>query len=405
MTTGPLTGIRVVEVADWVMVPSSAALLADWGADVIKVETPNGDAMRGFLGSSRDDAVDMTAIQFEQLNRGKRSIVADLGTPQGQTVLNALVRSADVVVTSLLPATRERFGLASEALRAVNPSVIVASSSGTGPDGPEAGQGGYDYSTFWARSGLAHSFHHPDLEYPIGVGGGLGDLISGMALAGAIAAAVAQRDRTGHASTVDVSLLGAGIWLTAFDVLAALHGVRKRRVAVQPHDEPLLALVNYYRTADDRFIVLTIPNPERAWPDLCRRIVLPHLITDARFADDHARANHRAELVAVLDAAFGAHPADEWRRRFDGSTFVWSIAQNPTEVAVDPQVRANGMIASVDDLGDSTHRLPELVSSYARFDGSRPVLRRAPRIGENSSDILRELGLSTVDGPLCNQVI
>ena len=393
--TGPLEGIRIIEVADWIMVPSACALLCDWGAEVIKVETSAGDPMRGFLQVGGTEGIDMTVIQFEQLNRGKKSVVADLREASGRERLHALAASADVVVTSLLPATRERFGMDVGTLRAVQPSIIVASSSGTGLEGPEAARGGFDYATFWARSGLAHSYHHPDLEYPVGVGGGMGDLISGVALAGAVSTAIAQRAMTGTAPTVDVSLLGTGLWLTAFDVLAAKHGVRKRLLATQAHHEPLLPLVNYYRTADGRFIVITIPKVAAAWSELCHRIGRPELATDSRFDTDRAQSKHRGELVTLLDAAFAEQTVDAWRQKLEGAGFVWSVAQRPIEVADDPQVLANGMVRAVEVTGDSKPRLPELVASYATFGRLKPALRPSPSLGEHTQQVLASLGVET----------
>ena len=208
-----LAGIRVVEVAAWTFVPISGAVLAEWGADVIKIEHPqSGDPQRGLVSSGLVPGAGGVNFMFEIPNRGKRSVALDLSTDGGRELLYKLVETADVFVTNYLPDVRARLGIDVDDIRARNPNVIYVRGSGQGAHGPEAGRGGFDGATFWARSGCAMAFKDPKAEWPVDQRPAFGDVLGGLTIAGGIAAAIARRERTGEPSVVDVSLLGMGLW-------------------------------------------------------------------------------------------------------------------------------------------------------------------------------------------------
>ncbi|UDY35033.1 CaiB/BaiF CoA transferase family protein [Dermatobacter hominis] len=386
----PLEGIRVVEVASWMFVPSAGSVLVDWGADVIKVEHPEtGDPQRGLITSGLlpggEGAVN---FMIEQPNRGKRSIGVDLATPEGHEVLMRLVATADVFVTNYLPHVREKLRIDTDDVRAANPGIVIARGSGAGPLGPEADRGGYDGASFWARGGVGVSMPDRDGWPPGQPTPAFGDVMGGLAVAGAIAAALVKRERTGEPSVVDVSLLATAMWQVSPMVVASkLFGFSKipqgdRTKSPNPG-------VGTYRTADDRFIALILLQSDKHWADLVERLGDPDLATDPRFSDSAARAQNGPECIARLDAAFGSRPLAHWKEvlaDFDG---VWSPFQTLDELYDDPQVQANGYLPTM-TAGNGQE--VQLVASPALFDEQPIQVERAPEHGEHTELLLMELG-------------
>ena len=334
--TKPLAGIRVVEVAQWVFVPGATAMLADWGADVIKVEHPvYGDAVRGLNQKNRPNHP-ASSHNTQHSNRNKRSIGIDLHKEAGHDTLMRIVETADVFVTNFLPDARRRLRIDVDDVRASNPSIIYARGSGVGPRGNEVESGGYDYATFWGRAGVGNAFHNPSLPYPVAGNASFGDLISSPVLAAGISAAIVKRLQTGEPSVVDVSLLGVGAWVIAGDIVTTALGRPQPSVALAPHDQPANPMVNIYRTKDDRFMTVVSLQSDRSWPDFCARIGRPDLPDDPRFADAEQRARYRSECVAEIDQQFAKRTLDEWRSAFAGADFVWEPMQTPDEVGRDP---------------------------------------------------------------------
>jgi crotonobetainyl-CoA:carnitine CoA-transferase CaiB-like acyl-CoA transferase len=383
-----LSGVKVVEVAAWLFGPSCGAILADWGADVVKIEptTNGGDPYRGFFHSG---PVNPT---IELANRGKRSVALDLSTPLGREALLRLVADADVFVTSYLPNTRTRLRIDLEDVRAANPSIIYVRASGYGPRGADAETPGYDAAAAWARAGFAEYLTPPEAPDPIPPPGGIGDCVGGLTAAGAIAAALFKRERTGAPSVVDASLLGSAVWMNATILMThanpgpdgpVMH--RRDRYATRN------PLSNNYRTVDGRWIALVVIQPDPHWRSFCEHIGRPDLVDDQRFVNFHARMTHARELVELLDAEFAMRTLDEWRERLDGFTGVWDVNQSPEEVVDDPQVLANGYITPGQDPGP-----PVLaVASPAQFDG-RPLgpVPRAPEHGQHTEEVLLACGYS-----------
>lgn len=397
----PLQGTRVLEVAMWSFVPSAGVALAEWGADVVKIEAPEGgDKLRGLVVSGVASA-DGLAFMFEVNNRGKRSVAIDLRHPDGRELVLQLAEQSDVFLTSLLPSARARLGLDVDHVRARNPRLVYAIGSGAGREGPEADRGGYDLASYWARTGLAEAVRGDADGYPPNLPvAGFGDVSTGLVLAGGVAAALVARERTGEGCVVDASLLGNGLWaaqteVTATDLLGSDRFFKRER---EEGTNPINAA---YRTADGRHVQLVMLEADRLWPDLCRRIGRPDLVDDPRFATMASRREHAEACRAELDAVFAAHPLDHWCEALDGAEGVWTPVRTAREAAGDAQARANGYVAPATSAGGATY---VSVSTPLRFDGDLPEPAPAPEHGAHTDDVLTELLGLTTDELLAHKV-
>jgi crotonobetainyl-CoA:carnitine CoA-transferase CaiB-like acyl-CoA transferase len=390
----PMDGVRVLEVAQFTFVPAAGAVLADWGADVIKVEhAETGDAQRGLsalmgmpVGSGS------FAPLMEHPNRGKRSIGLALEQPEALDVLHELIRTSDVFLTNFLPRARRRLGIELEDVRKINPGIIYVRGSGFGATGPDSEKGGYDSTAFWARAGSALGTTPVDYDgLCVMPAGAYGDSLGGMTIAGGIASALFARERTGEPSVIDVSLLGVGAWANALSVgFALLEGGPPERRA-PGNSARTNPLVGNYRTADDRWLVLAMLQPGRYWPEFCRHIGREDLITDERFATTEALMGNAPVAADIVQDVLATRPLAEWVARFAGMEGQWAVAQDPWEVGQDPAVRANGLIAEVID-SEGTPR--ELVANPVQFDEKPAQITRAPQFAEHTDEILRALGKS-----------
>ncbi|MFC9641412.1 CaiB/BaiF CoA transferase family protein [Streptomyces mirabilis] len=383
----PLEGIRVLEVAMYGFVPSAGAVLADWGADVIKVEhAVTGDPQRGLRQTGTLRVEGDPNPNVEHANRGKRSLGLDMTRPEGKEVLYDLARRSDVFLTSFLPGHRRRFGIDVDDIRAVNPRIIYARGSALGPRGPESEKGGYDMTAFWARGGSAASITPPGVEGMINPMPAYGDTISGTNLAGGIAAALLQRERTGEPSVVDVSLLGSGVWANGHATAVSLH-LDKPWVAPMPgaHGSPNNPLSGVYATADGRYLAFVMLQPGKFWADVCHHIDHPELADDPRFATAELLAAHTEEAVKILRAALAGRTLAEWTERFATLAGPWAPVQDTLRVGADVQIRANEYLLRVGEL--------DLAASPVQFDTTAPSLGPAPEFAAQTEEILMELGL------------
>ena len=388
MTYDLLDGVTVVELAMYAFAPSCGAVLADWGADVVKVVPPTvADPMKGTPVAALPAKDVGLAFMWEILNRGKRCVGLDIATAEGRTILLELIDRADVFITNLLPGARRRFGIDPEDLRARNQKLIYARATGHGDRGPEREQGGFDTTDFWARTGIGHAASLVSDEFVPLVAPALGDLTSGTFLAGGIAAALYRRERTGRGAVVDVSLLSSGVWVLSPGVVASqLYGVDtipRFRHADAPN--PMVAV---YTTRDRRLIYLSGVQTEGHFENFCTAIERPDLLDDPRFATSEKRLAHARDCVAVLDEIFAERDLTEWARLLSHLATPWTVIQTAAEAAVDRQVIANNMVTEVDGPAGPY----PLVASPAQFDDIAPSLESAPDHGEHTEQVLLELG-------------
>jgi crotonobetainyl-CoA:carnitine CoA-transferase CaiB-like acyl-CoA transferase len=380
-------GIRVVELAQWVFVPVAGALLADWGADVIRVERPDGDPYRGLATQGIGTDSGGVNLSMALANRSKRSVALDLRTDEGRRLLDRLLETADVFLTNFRPAVLRRYGIDPEELTRRLPRLVYARGHGFGVRGTGADRPGYDSSAFWAQGGLAHVLTPPDRDHPIGQRGAIGDRNGAMALAFGIATALLRRERTGRGSVVDVSLLATAMWTLSSDVLAALAGGRPR--AVSGRGGSVNPLVGAYRTKDGRHVQLVFLQSDRYWADFCRLIGRLDLAEDPRFADLRARAENLEACVAELEAEFAVRTLDEWKDLLARIDAPWAPVQTVEELLSDPQVLANDYIGEVELEDGQSYSLPNVP---VQFDERPAVLGRAPEHGEHTETVMLELG-------------
>jgi crotonobetainyl-CoA:carnitine CoA-transferase CaiB-like acyl-CoA transferase len=383
-----LQGIRLIEVADWGFVPSTATVLGDWGADVIKVEHPlRGDPMRGLVTSGLVPGARGVNFFVEHLSRNKRSIGIDLNQPAGREILYRLVRTADIFLTNFLPEARRRLAITYDDLRALNPRLIYAKGHGQGQKGPDATRGGYDGCSFWARGGVADRLTRPGQPL-VQQRPAFGDFTGGMFLAGGIAGALYHRERTGAGLEVDVSLLGTAVWVMSPDIVAAMtYGFELPQSGAGGTPNPL---VNTYWSSDRKGIVLMMLQAERFWPIFSRAVGREDILRDPRFDSADKRQREAAALVAELGAMFAAKTRAEWAALLDASECIWAPLQSPAEIAHDPQVVANGYVMGFDH---PTHGAFRVAASPVQFDNQAPAVRRAAvELGADTEAVLLELG-------------
>ncbi|MBA2609524.1 MAG: CoA transferase [Actinobacteria bacterium] len=388
--SGPLDGIRVIEVASWMFIPSGGSVLIDWGAEVLKIEHPEtGDPQRGLMTSGIMPG-GAAAINFmiEQPNRGKKSIAIDITHADGHEALMKLVETADVFLTNYLPPIRRKLKIDTDDVRARNPNIIIARGSGQGPKGPDAEKGGFDGAAFWARGGVGMTVPQGKDGWPSGQPTpAFGDVMGGMATAGGIAAALVKRERTGEPSIVDVSLLATALWqISPMVLMNKLYGME--RLTSGERGVPGNPGVGNYRTKDGRFVAMMLLQGDRFWADWVTRLGKPELVDDPRFADAAARAENAAECQKILDEAYENFTLDELKVAFEGFDGVWSPFQTLAELYEDPQVIANGYLPTADINGTPF----QMVASPAQFDETAVEVERAPEHGEHTEMQLLEVG-------------
>jgi crotonobetainyl-CoA:carnitine CoA-transferase CaiB-like acyl-CoA transferase len=391
----PMKGVRVLEVAQFTFVPSAGGILADWGAEVIKVEHPvTGDAQRGLvkvLGHSTRTPGSSFAPIMDAPNRGKRSVGLALDNAESRPLLEQLIAQSDVFLTNYLPRTRRKLHIDVDDIRGVNPDIIYVAGSGFGMDGPDRDQGAYDATAFWARGGSADGVTPADAESVAFMpAGAYGDNIGGITIAGAVAAALYGRRISGEPSVIDVSLLAVGAWTTQYTVnTALLHGKRSPKVEKKTA-APGNPLTGNYRTADGRFLQLSMLQPARYWPEFCRLMGIDQAADDPRFGSLESMATNSDAATAMVRAAIGSRPLSECVALLRQSTGQWAVVQDAWDVGNDEALIANGRIIEVLDAEGNTQRL---VANPVKFDDAPLALTRAPQFAEHTDEVLRELGV------------
>jgi crotonobetainyl-CoA:carnitine CoA-transferase CaiB-like acyl-CoA transferase len=385
-----LSGIRVVELAAWTFVPAAGAVLADWGADVIKIEHPEtGDPQRGLISSGIVTAAGGVNHFIEQPNRGKRSMGLDTSTPEGLELLMKLLETADVFVTNLLPDSRQRMGIDVEQVRARNPKIIYARGHGYGTKGDLASQGGFDLAAYWARGGIGEAYAAGDGSYPPIQRPAFGDVYGGLSIAAGIVGALFKRERTGTPSVVDVSLLNAAIWQLGPDIVGS--GITGQDIPKFNLDEMPNPVASIYKTRDDRFIAFVLLQADRFWADFCNRLGRPELVSDERFANAMVRFENRKDCIAELRNSFAAEDLSHWEKAFAGFDGVWDVMRTAREIHDDPQAQLNGYLPRTTDANGTEFAL---AASPVQFDETPLSLSCAPGHGEHTDTLLAELGYS-----------
>jgi crotonobetainyl-CoA:carnitine CoA-transferase CaiB-like acyl-CoA transferase len=388
--TAILEGVRILEVAEHTFVPASSALLADWGAEVIKIEhVERGDAMRGLASTGVVSLGGDVHALLEHSNRGKRSFGLDLTSDDGLEILYKLAAVSDIFLTNKLPGVRTKLNIGVEEMRRANPRIIYVRGTGYGERGPDANKGSYDTLAFWHRTGAADAVSRNDDGDVIGMPGpAYGDSIGAMTIAGGMMGALYHRERTGDPSVVDVSLLGAGMWaLGATIALSRLTNAPWRPAGHdRAHQNPL---VRTYVTLDDRHLSICCLQAAHYWPEFCGIIGRPDLAVDPRFADMASLLEHGREAAEVIAALIAEQPLSVWRRTFEPFTGQWTVVQNSVEVGEDPQAVANGYLQDCITAGGIPF---QLVAAPIQFDEEPPTPRRAPEFNEDGDSILESLG-------------
>ena len=395
MTHLPMSGVRVLEVAQFTYVPSAGAVLADWGADVIKVEHAfTGDAQRGMVGIGPAGYVEGSfSPLMDHPNRGKRSVGLALEHPAALEVLYRMAQQSDVFLTNFLPAARVRLRIDVDDIRAVNPSIIYARGSAHGHRGPDAERGGFDAATYWARGGSADGVTPPSIGKPLNMPApAYGDTLGGLTLAGGISAALFARANTGESSVVDVSLLSMGAYATALSLDISMMSNEPWEWPPQTEPgAPINPVAGYFETSDGRWIYLALLQAGRYWADFCRHIDRPDLIDDERFNTAEKIIANAPEGGRIVRDEIIKRTFAEWIERFATLEGQWTIVQDSVQVAHDEQLRALGYFAPVTDVEGNAR---ELMTSPVQFDDTAATTTRGPQFAEHTDDILREAGLT-----------
>ncbi len=389
--TKVMQGVRVLEVAEHTFVPAASALLADCGAEVIKIEhVERGDAMRGLASSGIAVMGTTVHVLLEHSNRGKQSLGLDLTSEDGLDILYRLVASCDVFLTNKLPSVRTKLHVDVDDIRAHNPNIIYVRGTGQGERGPDADKGSYDSLAYWSRTGIAMGMKQATYDYvPAPPAPAFGDSIGAMTIAGGIMGALFHRERTGEATTVDVSLLGVGIW--SMGAAMALSLQHQMPWAPPPAGSNTgNPLVSTYATKDGRYISLACLQAGKYWAEACELLGCSELATDERFASAEAIRANAAVASELVAAAFTQHTVAEWRERLAGFSGQWTVVQDTLEAAVDPQSVANGYVVDC-TTADGTPF--QLAAAPVQFGGEAPQPGRAPEFNEHGDAVLTELGL------------
>lgn len=391
--TQVMKGVRVLEVAQFTFVPAAGAVLADWGADVIKVEHPvRGDTQRGFINMGGIPVEPNRNPLIEHPNRGKRSVGIDVSKPEGQAVLYELAKTADVFLTNYLPSVRQKNKFDVEHIRAVNPNIIYARGSAYGDKGPERDVGGFDGTAFWSRSGIAYCMTPPELEGPLSQGMmAFGDSIGGMTIAGGISAALFHRERTGEAVEMDVSLLSTAWWASGANITQLLEtGQTTRNSMPTSGGAARNPLMGNFRTSDGGTINLCMVSPTGLIKDAFEHFGLPEAANDPRFADVKSLIENSKAASDLIVEAFAKKPFEYWRQHLKTMRGQWAPIQSLKDLTTDEQALANDMLVELESDDGKPYKV---VRNPVQFDHEALKTTRAPQASEHTEMVLMEAGI------------
>ncbi len=390
-----MQGVRVLEVAQFTFVPAAGAILADWGADVIKVEDPvRGDTQRGFLNMGGIQLDPERHTMIEHPNRGKRSVGIDIGTPEGQELIYELAKTADVFLTNLLPRVRQKNKIDIEHIRAANPNIIYVRGTAWGNKGPERESGGFDGTAFWSRSGIAIAMTPEELPGPLTQGiPAFGDSIGGMFIAGGISSALFHRERTGEATELDISLMSAAAWASGTVIAqVAETGVLGRNPMPGTGGAARNPFMGNYQASDGGTINLCTISPTGHIRSLFEHVGVPEAADDPRFSEPTALFENAGAASDILVKAFAAQPFEYWRQHLKTYSGQWAPIQSFRDFLTDEQAIANDTFIEVEG-GDASGRPLKLVRGPVQFNGEALETTRAPQASEHTELVLMELGL------------
>lgn len=385
----PLSGLRVIEATNWMAAPGAAAVLADMGADVIKVEPLTGDAVRGMIRPPKvPEGSPNIDYSFTVDNRGKRSVAIAINKPEGAGVMQRLIGDADVFVCNLLPQRQERFGLDPATLMVVNPKLVHATLTGYGIGGPDDERPGFDVTTFFGRGSVTDSMLEPGGIAP-NPRSAQGDHTTSLALVASILGALRMVDKTGEGQVVDVSLLATAAWTMATDLSAVL--IDGRQPTKRDRRNVITPLAGRFRCGDDRWIILNMPE-ERWWPIFCKAVGHPEFLDDPRFESTRSRFENMPQLIDTIDAAFATKPLSEWSRIFDDVGLIWGPASTMKELVEDPQAAAIGVFPEIHHPGGSFRTVASPIRIKDADIGPRGP---APDLAAHTTEVLTTLGYAS----------
>lgn len=388
-----LKGVRVVEMGFWVAGPSAGGILADWGADVLKLELPSGDPLRSIYGALSGSS-ESRCPPFDLHNRGKRSVAIDVNQPEGRALAMQLIADADIFITNMRPQYLQRAGLHHEQLLAAYPKLVYGILTGYGLDGPDKDAPGYDVAGFSSRGGVAGRATPPGGIPPV-IPGGLGDNVTALALVAGLLGALWSRERSGLGQLVSTSLLRTGIFCVSMEMSARL--ALGRVQAAPSHERPPNPLMNSYCASDGKWIWLIGVEAARHWVPIATALGVPHVLDDERFATTRDRHRNAAALVEIFERAFATHTRDEWAEIFRVHDVWWAPVNTFEDLLTDAQVQAAGAFVSMPTMaGDGSTQMS--IATPVDF-GSQSVapLKAPPTIGAHTDTVLSELGVAETE--------
>ena len=383
----PLEGIRVIELGQWVGAPAVGGILADWGADVIKVEPPGGDPMRN-LNMTYSASTEPRVPAFDLDNRGKRSIMLDLRSDGGVEILQRLIGTADVFLTNVRMRSLERMALDHDRLLALHRRLVYMLLTAYGQDGPARDDPGYDAGAFWARSAAASRFT-PETGVPPQIAGAFGDHVTSITAVAGVVGALLARERYGRGQLVTTSLFRAGMYTVSGDIATRLSLGRLGRV--KSRENARNPMFNCYRARDGKWLWLIAAQPDRHWPTVVGALGAPQLLEDPRFVDAIERRRHNAVLIPMFDEIIATRDRDEWGERFAEHGVWWAPVNTIEDLLADPQAEAAGAFASMRTGGDEVERVPNGPIDFG--SAPAPTFGAPPEPGEHTEEILESIAV------------
>lgn len=378
-----LEGLKVISLEHMEAAPAASVWLADWGAEVIKVEPLQGERWRGG-GKVTDNWA------FQLLNRNKKSLSLNLATDQGKDILDNLIKKSDVFISNYQLDTLKKLRADYDSINKINPGIIYAFLSGYGTKGPDKDEKAYDFTAAWARAGFQYIMGEPG-SVPVRQRGGMMDRTAASHIVAGICAALLHKYKTGEGQLVEISLYQSAVWTLALDIELCLMG---RPAVKRSRTNPVTPMINSYRTKDGRWFQLSMPSNNLTWSNVFKIIEKPELESDPRFNSYDARRENTEALVRILDEAFESKDIYEWERIFKEYGFIFSTIQSPDEVITDPQAIANNFFIEIDHPEGTI----KLVNTPVRFvQNPASVRNSAPEIGQDNEEILLGLGYSLED--------